>query len=1108
MKKITSVLVILILIIQAIGCSAFAENAVSVSNGVKIYTLETFDDFNPSYSGGVGVEYPLNDRVYSFELLKSDIGYIQEAFSFSNLEYNAQKTLSEINAGNYGISGSAKIDFVEDDTNFRWIIYFCDEEVRIIRIYLSFSENESHHMSMGIFKFKNPESFKTISDLMLGYTKSAEYKENAEKRGKPVYEFKELCGYKIPYNNGYVTWGFCSYKEDGDQIERIYSYLDLFGEGRDLILISDKTSDHTINFDGKTLYCPNDSDAYILENESINWAYTWSVVPTLDNDRKISSLKLYETHLKSSQKRELIYSDEQLSDVPLVDYEGFEFLTESEESKDSVKEESKNTTEKEPQENNNSELKEDPLTYIASDSYSVDSVTYTYMSGGTVKEIIKRKNQLNTGDMAKKIHSLIKSGTFEPIEKRPDKPGRMVANILYENGDGKESFYMCVYENCIEIFGRKNLSFEQYYAPSGINLVDGFDKLFKDWVTEEETDFIKYQDITLLKPRYIAEFEIIPDKSQMETWIGEVCENGKVKAVICYDNSERSWITLSGNGKSYTIVQKYYNWTGDNVYVTDNIGIDNNTPIPHCFEKGGAISLSWDRWVDYNRSDDLKVTLYQKTDSTKSASPENINMNSPVGSEIKIEKISEMKDLTIPDETPIRETERPNQVFTDVTPDHWAFDNVGRFYYAGIVRGIGSGLCAPDDYITYEHFSLLLKRLFFYQAQNTSSVPALRQYVIAELVKACGLGEGDLENEHILDDFSDNSLLNSQTRSYVQRAVEEGLVEGYGGKLHVNDKLTRAEAITLLYRAIKIVYGITDEDLPEHYKLIINSDNGEYLTLTASELSGLKIKNPQSDGEEYLVYVTNEERLDGKMIVSSGKNAVDDTYIYAVCECDNDVYTVESRSIYFVNKNSHGYVYRVYMDIYKNGQPVYINQYMTADCVISDSEAWLKWGVSIEMYFKKLLSDNGKNPSIPEIQPRDKDLQEQEKWDGGKTYFSHGYLKNLKGPAIIDDMYNLPEGNMTVTFTPKGDEVKVEGEFTAPTISSQISQFMFELTEVINIDKSAVSGKFNIYSDGIPVAEGISGMISGLDADLGEYLTFSTDDGLWNLSLKISEIGQ
>ena len=1108
MKRITSILVVLFFVFQSIGFKAFADNAIAVSNGVNIYALDSIGEFTPSYNGGVGVEYPLNDKVYSFELSKNDVGYIKEIFSSENLEYNSQKTLSAIKAGKYGIDGCAKIDFVEDDTNFRWIIYFSEEEVRIIRIHLSFSENDSHTMSMGIYKFRNSESFKAITDLMIDYTENAEYKDGTKKRGKLIYDFKELYACKVPYNNGYVTWGFCSYKTAEENTENVHSFLDLFGEGRELILISDNTIKNEIVFSGKTVYCPDNEDFYIIEDDSINWAYTWSIVPTLDKDRKIVELKLNENHIASSEKRELSFSDDQISDVPVPDFAGFEFLIKSEDEKDSVKNDNTITDDKGAESNKNTDSKEDPLSYLNSDLYSVENVTYTYVNGGTTKEIVKRKNQLNTGDMAKKIHSLIKSGTFEPIEKRPDKPGSMVVQILFENEEGRESFYMSIYENCIEIFGRKNLSFEQYYISSGINLIDGINKLFKDWVTEEETDFIKYQDVTLLKPRYIAEFEIIPDKSQKETWIGELCENGKVKAVINYDKNERSWLTLSGNGKSYTLVEKYYNWTGENVYVTDNIGIDNNTPIPHCFEKGGAIKLNWDRWIDYNRSDNLTVLIYQKTDSSKSASPENINMNSPVGSEIKIEKITEMKDLTIPDETPIKESERPRQVFSDVAESHWAFEDVGRFYYAGIVRGVGSGLCAPDDNITYEHFALLLKRLFFYNSSNTSSSPALRQYVIADLVKACGLDAGDEENAEILESFYDYNLLDNEIRPYVQKAVEEGLVVGYGGKLHANDKLTRAEAITLLYRAIKIVYGITDDDLPEYYKLIIHSDNGEYLQLTGSELSELIIRNPGNDSDKYLAYVTDDERLDGKIIVSSGKDAIEDTYIYAVCKCDSDVYTIESRSIYFVNRNSDGYAYRIYADIYKNGNLLYGNEYMTASCVLADSEVKLKRGNTIELYFGKLRSNNGKKPTIPEIQPQDKDIEEEAKWSGGKSYYAYGYIKNMKGPAIVEDMYNLPEGTVTLSYTKDGNNAKVNGEFTAPTIASTVSKFTFECCEIINIVPESITGKFNIYSDGIPVAEGVSGKVSAEGKNVGDYLNFSTDDGLWNLDIKIAEIGQ
>lgn len=143
------------------------------------------------------------------------------------------------------------------------------------------------------------------------------------------------------------------------------------------------------------------------------------------------------------------------------------------------------------------------------------------------------------------------------------------------------------------------------------------------------------------------------------------------------------------------------------------------------------------------------------------------------------------------------------EIFLDVPKDHWAYNEIYEFYEKGIILGYGNGYFGVDDSITYEHFAILLNRLFSYKAENTSSVPAIREDVIASVVKALKLDTEESKAVAIENIFNDCGNLKEENKSYIARAIYDGLVIGYDGKLFPKDKLTRAETVVLLSRAIK-----------------------------------------------------------------------------------------------------------------------------------------------------------------------------------------------------------------------------------------------------------------------------------------------------------------
>lgn len=141
--------------------------------------------------------------------------------------------------------------------------------------------------------------------------------------------------------------------------------------------------------------------------------------------------------------------------------------------------------------------------------------------------------------------------------------------------------------------------------------------------------------------------------------------------------------------------------------------------------------------------------------------------------------------------------------FIDVPKNHWAYNNIYEFATKGIVLGYGNGYFGVNDPITYEHFSLLLDRLFNYKADNKERVPSIREDVIVSVVKALNIDVSDTKTAIINQKFSDCKNLKADSPKYIAAAIECGLVIGADGELFPDENLTRAETVTLLKRAVE-----------------------------------------------------------------------------------------------------------------------------------------------------------------------------------------------------------------------------------------------------------------------------------------------------------------
>jgi hypothetical protein len=140
-------------------------------------------------------------------------------------------------------------------------------------------------------------------------------------------------------------------------------------------------------------------------------------------------------------------------------------------------------------------------------------------------------------------------------------------------------------------------------------------------------------------------------------------------------------------------------------------------------------------------------------------------------------------------------------VFTDVA-NHWAKDAINDMGSRMVVTGIGSGSYAPERSITRAEFA-------------------------AVIVRALGLQKGSAESA-----FGDVTLAD-WFNGYVDTATAYKLITGYdSARFGPNDTITREQAMTLIYRAMKLT--------------------GLNVTLTESEVTALL--SGYSDGSDVSAY--------------------------------------------------------------------------------------------------------------------------------------------------------------------------------------------------------------------------------------------------------------
>ncbi|MCK9479608.1 MAG: S-layer homology domain-containing protein [Firmicutes bacterium] len=121
------------------------------------------------------------------------------------------------------------------------------------------------------------------------------------------------------------------------------------------------------------------------------------------------------------------------------------------------------------------------------------------------------------------------------------------------------------------------------------------------------------------------------------------------------------------------------------------------------------------------------------------------------------------------------------QTFSDVTPDMWSYNHI---------EGV-------KEFLT-GYYPAGAQPFFNPQGK------AMREDIAYSLVKITGLDKDYLGDTAIFDRFADSDDISPSIKEFVGIAMEKGLIRGYeDSAFRPNQGITRAEAVALLFRALK-----------------------------------------------------------------------------------------------------------------------------------------------------------------------------------------------------------------------------------------------------------------------------------------------------------------
>ena len=201
-------------------------------------------------------------------------------------------------------------------------------------------------------------------------------------------------------------------------------------------------------------------------------------------------------------------------------------------------------------------------------------------------------------------------------------------------------------------------------------------------------------------------------------------------------------------------------------------------------------------------------------------------------SSVKVSKDIVSGETVVP---PVTTPQVQSGSFSDVAPEHWAFEAINSLCKKGIINGRGNGNFDPDGVVTREEFvKLLLGALDIQPSGELTGFADVdgsawyAPYVSAAYHKgivngisdtAFGVGQSltrqdmcviiaraaSLNGEEAEIEFEDGSMVSDYAKSAVSVMAQKGIVVGSEGYFRPTDSLSRAEAAMVLMRLMKEV---------------------------------------------------------------------------------------------------------------------------------------------------------------------------------------------------------------------------------------------------------------------------------------------------------------
>jgi len=223
--------------------------------------------------------------------------------------------------------------------------------------------------------------------------------------------------------------------------------------------------------------------------------------------------------------------------------------------------------------------------------------------------------------------------------------------------------------------------------------------------------------------------------------------------------------------------------------------------------------------------------------------------------------------------------------FADVEKSHWAKPYIEKMALKSVILGKGAGIFAPEDKVTrYESVIMLVRILGHTDISSNKEIPdtfkgadkvpewaqreiavgveegiitgedlvdfkgsepAKRYEVAVFAVRALGLEEEAKNIKNIDLDFKDISKIPLAYRSYVQIAVEKGIITGFEDEtFRPMESISRAQAATLFSRVDSILNRLTSKE-----------EKGTLVEINTQDLPAITIK--KDDGTLKNISVNN-----------------------------------------------------------------------------------------------------------------------------------------------------------------------------------------------------------------------------------------------------------